>query len=418
MINDRSFGAAQLTGGPRNSWPRVTLFGSCPSALQPEGDRTVVDQRHLHVRAEHSAGHPTDASQARATVPQHNQTAPRPVPARRRRLKPGRLPLPVSAASVNCGTSSRPPEASRRLRFMRPPHRRTRGSRAPAAAAARAPGGVVASHHADQCQQARADFADQAAVDPHAGLRSRVESMRSCSGKTVFQPVHFAPVLGPFCAPLSSTCSRSRYACCRVAVPLVVVFAEACVLGARVAAPALAAGDAARRQRAVVHLPGLPRDRRTTRTSIRPTACRSWMASTPTTWSRRSRSIAAASARTPRCISRPHRCRIRTSRTSRRISPATELKPTTARSARRRPRWRSCASPATANDGVGIMGDYPTLAGQHADYLARALEEYKHGDRKNAVMPSFMTASAKPRSRRSPTTIRSRRRRCVPSRAA
>src|SRR5580658_949962 len=42
-------------------------------------------------------------------------------------------------------------------------------------------------------------------------------------------------------------------------------------------------------------------------------------------------------------------------------------------------------------DGVGIMGDYPTLAGQHADYLARALEEYIKGDRKNAVMPSFMT---------------------------
>jgi cytochrome c553 len=42
-------------------------------------------------------------------------------------------------------------------------------------------------------------------------------------------------------------------------------------------------------------------------------------------------------------------------------------------------------------DGVGIMGDYPTLAGQHADYLARALEEYQKGDRKNAVMPSFMS---------------------------
>jgi cytochrome c553 len=42
-------------------------------------------------------------------------------------------------------------------------------------------------------------------------------------------------------------------------------------------------------------------------------------------------------------------------------------------------------------DGVGIMGDYPTLAGQHADYLARALMEYQKGDRKNAVMPSFMT---------------------------
>jgi cytochrome c553 len=42
-------------------------------------------------------------------------------------------------------------------------------------------------------------------------------------------------------------------------------------------------------------------------------------------------------------------------------------------------------------DGVGIMGDYPTLAGQHADYIARALQEYKKGDRKNAVMPSFMS---------------------------
>ena len=41
-------------------------------------------------------------------------------------------------------------------------------------------------------------------------------------------------------------------------------------------------------------------------------------------------------------------------------------------------------------DGVGISGDYPTLAGQHADYLARALEEYQRGDRKNAVMPNFV----------------------------
>ncbi len=40
-------------------------------------------------------------------------------------------------------------------------------------------------------------------------------------------------------------------------------------------------------------------------------------------------------------------------------------------------------------NGVGITADYPNLAGQHADYLARALEEYKKGDRKNAVMPTF-----------------------------
>jgi cytochrome c553 len=41
------------------------------------------------------------------------------------------------------------------------------------------------------------------------------------------------------------------------------------------------------------------------------------------------------------------------------------------------------------SDGVGITGDYPTLAGQHADYLTRALIEYQKGDRKNAVMGPF-----------------------------
>ena len=41
-------------------------------------------------------------------------------------------------------------------------------------------------------------------------------------------------------------------------------------------------------------------------------------------------------------------------------------------------------------NGVGITGDYPTLAGQHDDYLARALVEYQKGDRKNAIMPNFV----------------------------
>lgn len=40
-------------------------------------------------------------------------------------------------------------------------------------------------------------------------------------------------------------------------------------------------------------------------------------------------------------------------------------------------------------DGVGITANYPTLAGQHADYLVRALDEYKHGGRKNPVMKGF-----------------------------
>lgn len=48
-----------------------------------------------------------------------------------------------------------------------------------------------------------------------------------------------------------------------------------------------------------------------------------------------------------------------------------------------------CAS-CHGKNGVGITGDYPTLAGQHADYIARALHEYGHGDRKNAIMPNFV----------------------------
>lgn len=38
------------------------------------------------------------------------------------------------------------------------------------------------------------------------------------------------------------------------------------------------------------------------------------------------------------------------------------------------------------NDGVGIMPEYPNLAGQHADYLEHALRAYKSGQRKNAIM--------------------------------
>ena len=42
-------------------------------------------------------------------------------------------------------------------------------------------------------------------------------------------------------------------------------------------------------------------------------------------------------------------------------------------------------------DGVGITPDYPTLAGQHVDYLMRALHEYQQGDRKNPVMATFVS---------------------------
>jgi cytochrome c553 len=41
-------------------------------------------------------------------------------------------------------------------------------------------------------------------------------------------------------------------------------------------------------------------------------------------------------------------------------------------------------------DGIGITPDYPNLAGQHADYLERALHDYKAGKRKNAIMAGII----------------------------
>jgi len=38
------------------------------------------------------------------------------------------------------------------------------------------------------------------------------------------------------------------------------------------------------------------------------------------------------------------------------------------------------------NDGIGILPEYPNLAGQHEDYLQTALRAYRSGQRKNPVM--------------------------------
>jgi cytochrome c553 len=40
-------------------------------------------------------------------------------------------------------------------------------------------------------------------------------------------------------------------------------------------------------------------------------------------------------------------------------------------------------------DGVGITPMYPTLSGQHEDYLERAIHDYKKGGRKNPIMATF-----------------------------
>jgi len=37
-------------------------------------------------------------------------------------------------------------------------------------------------------------------------------------------------------------------------------------------------------------------------------------------------------------------------------------------------------------DGVSTIADYPKLAGQYPDYMAKALRDYKSGKRKNAIM--------------------------------
>jgi cytochrome c553 len=40
-------------------------------------------------------------------------------------------------------------------------------------------------------------------------------------------------------------------------------------------------------------------------------------------------------------------------------------------------------------DGVGILPEYPVIAGQHGDYIERALKDYRSGKRQNAIMSGF-----------------------------
>jgi cytochrome c553 len=43
-------------------------------------------------------------------------------------------------------------------------------------------------------------------------------------------------------------------------------------------------------------------------------------------------------------------------------------------------------------DGVGILPEYPNLAGQHRDYIEQALHGYKNGTRKNPIMAGMAAA--------------------------
>ena len=57
-----------------------------------------------------------------------------------------------------------------------------------------------------------------------------------------------------------------------------------------------------------------------------------------------------------------------------------------------RPKATEICLACHGTNGVGITADYPTLSGQHRDYLQRALTDYKKGGRKNAIMAG-MSAS-------------------------
>ncbi|HVT32166.1 MAG TPA: cytochrome c [Rhodanobacteraceae bacterium] len=49
---------------------------------------------------------------------------------------------------------------------------------------------------------------------------------------------------------------------------------------------------------------------------------------------------------------------------------------------------QACHGP---DGNAGIDPQYPRLAGQYADYIARALHEYKTDNRKNPIMKGFAT---------------------------
>ena len=53
---------------------------------------------------------------------------------------------------------------------------------------------------------------------------------------------------------------------------------------------------------------------------------------------------------------------------------------------------KACAACHGADGNKPVSPDIPRLAGQHADYLARALADYKSGARKDPVMSSQVTA--------------------------
>jgi cytochrome c553 len=69
------------------------------------------------------------------------------------------------------------------------------------------------------------------------------------------------------------------------------------------------------------------------------------------------------------------------------LSKSTNDVPATAR-----PKASEVCLACHGTNGVGITADYPTISGQHRDYLQRALTDYKRGGRKNAIMAGMAAA--------------------------
>ena len=62
-----------------------------------------------------------------------------------------------------------------------------------------------------------------------------------------------------------------------------------------------------------------------------------------------------------------------------------ELKPT-GRAVGTAPKASQTCVACHGSDGIGILPEYPNLAGQHADYIEVSLRSYRSGQRKNPVM--------------------------------
>jgi cytochrome c553 len=63
--------------------------------------------------------------------------------------------------------------------------------------------------------------------------------------------------------------------------------------------------------------------------------------------------------------------------------------------AEKRPKATEVCLACHGTNGVGITADYPTISGQHRDYIERALHDYQKGGRKNAVMVGMVATLTK-----------------------